>query len=142
MNNYLSKLVFLVIPLIFISCNKKNVNSKHTAYGNMMVRMAEIEIEPEFMEDYLAILKVESEASVRLEPGVICIYPMYQQDHPNQIKLLEIYADKEAYESHLQTPHFKHYKKTTLHMVKSLQLLDMKAIDPETMPKIFLKLTR
>ncbi|MER3376544.1 MAG: antibiotic biosynthesis monooxygenase family protein [Allomuricauda sp.] len=104
--------------------------------------MAEIEVEPEFMEDYLAILKVESEASVRLEPGVICIYPMYQQDHPNQIKLLEIHADKEAYESHLETPHFKHYKKTNLHMVKSLQLLDMKAIDPETMPKIFLKLTQ
>jgi hypothetical protein len=36
----------------------------------------------------------------------------------------EIYADKEAYQSHLQTAHFKKYKEGTVKMVKSLKLID------------------
>lgn len=106
-----------------------------------MVRMAEIEIVPEYLDTYLDILREESETSVRLEPGVICIYPMFQKEHLNQIRLLEIYADREAYESHLQTPHFKHYKETTLKMVKSLTLVDMGAVDAQSMSMIFRKIT-
>jgi quinol monooxygenase YgiN len=106
---------------------------------DLMVRIAEIEIEPDLLDSYLSILREEAEASLRLEPGVICIYPMYQAANPAQIRLLEIYASKEAYESHLQTPHFRHYKSATSHMVKSLQLVDMKAIDPGSMPLIFRK---
>lgn len=107
-----------------------------------MIRIAEIEIEPEFLNDYLAILKEESEASVRLENGVISIFPMFQKESPNEIKLLEIYQNKEAYESHLKTSHFKEYKNSTLHMVKSLKLIEMEAIDAESMPKIFKKLIK
>lgn len=106
----------------------------------MMIRISEIEIEPEYLDEYLSILKEESKASVELEPGVISIYPMYQKGNPIEIRILEIYADKEAYESHLQTPHFKHYKTTTLKMVKSLKLVDMNAIDEETMQMIFEKI--
>ena len=105
-----------------------------------MVRTAAIEIDSSYVDEYIAILEKESEASVRLEPGVICIYPMFQKENPTQIRLLEIYANREAYESHLQTPHFKYYKETTLKMVKSLKLIDMEALDTETMPKIFRKL--
>ena len=116
--------------------SEKNIS----APSEMMVRMAEIEIVPEYLDTYLAILREESEASVRLEPGVICIYPMFQKEHPTQIRLLEIYANRKAYESHLQTPHFKHYKETTLKMVKDLKLVEMEAIDPVSMSKIFNKL--
>ncbi|MBD0851848.1 antibiotic biosynthesis monooxygenase [Maribacter arenosus] len=106
----------------------------------MMVRIAEIEVEPDYLEEYISILKEEAEASVRLEAGVICIYPMFQKENPNQIRLLEIYADNTSYESHLQTPHFKHYKESTLPMVKSLQLVDMESIDQKTMANIFKKI--
>ncbi len=77
---------------------------------------------------------------MRLEPGVIAIYPMFQKENPTQVRLLEVYADMEAYESHLQTPHFQTYKTTTLKMVKSLNLVNMEAIDAETMPAIFSKM--
>ncbi len=123
-----------------VSCNERNSNPLSIDTAELMVRIAEIEVEPEYLQDYLAILKDEAEASVRLESGVICIYPMYQSKNPTEIRLLEIYADKKAYEAHLQTPHFKHYKSSTLHMVRSLELIDMEVIDPETMPKIFMKL--
>ena len=71
---------------------------------------------------------------------VIPQYFMFQKENPNQIRLLEIYANKAAYESHLQTPHFKHYKESTLPMVKSLQLVDMEAIDKKTKVNIFKKM--
>ncbi|MCM4153754.1 antibiotic biosynthesis monooxygenase [Arenibacter sp. N53] len=108
----------------------------------MMVRIAEIEVEADYLEEYIALLKEEAEASVRFEPGVICIYPMFQKEKPTQIRLLEIYADKAAYESHLQSPHFKHYKETTLPMIKSLRLVEMEAIDKETMASIFKKMKK
>lgn len=107
-----------------------------------MVRISEIEIDSKYLEEYKAILKEEAAASVRLEPGVVTIFPMYQKDSPTTVRILEIYASREAYESHLKTPHFQQYKTTTLKMVKSLNLVDMEAIDRDTMAKIFSKMGR
>jgi 4-carboxymuconolactone decarboxylase len=108
--------------------------------NDMMVRISEIEIVPEFLEEYKSILKEEASASVKLEKGVIAIFPMYEQKNPTQIRIVEIYADKDAYQFHLQTPHFQHYKTSTLKMVKSLNLIDMESIDKETMSLIFNKI--
>lgn len=105
-----------------------------------MIRLSEIQIEPEYLEEYLSILKEEVRASVELEPGVISIFPMYQKENPTQIRILEIYADEDAYRTHLESPHFKHYKTTTLNMVKSLNLIDMNYIDEATMPLVFKKI--
>jgi quinol monooxygenase YgiN len=114
---------------------KQKLNS-----DEMMIRISEIGIDSVSLNEYIRILKEESEASVRLEPGVISIYPMFQKENPTEIRILEIYADKKAYESHLQTPHFKTYKTSTLNMVKSLRLIDMEPIDINAMHKIFKKL--
>ena len=130
----------MIAALAIIGIQAK-AQTKSNADG-MMVRIAEISIEQEHLEEYLSILKEESEASVRLEPGVLCIYPMYEKERPAEIRLLEIYASREAYESHLQTPHFKHYKTTTMPMVKSLRLVDMQAIDPQSMAMIFKKISK
>ncbi|RYY91478.1 MAG: antibiotic biosynthesis monooxygenase [Chitinophagaceae bacterium] len=106
----------------------------------MLVRLSEIEIEPGMLEAYTAILKEEAEASVRLEPGVIAIYPMQQQQAPTQVRILEIYASRAAYEAHLKTPHFQKYKTGTLHMVKALRLVDMTPVDSAAMARIFKKM--
>jgi len=65
---------------------------------------------------------------------------MYQRENLTEIRILEIYTKRETYETHLVTPHFKHYKTTSLKMVKSLKLVDMEAIDGQTMPMIFKKI--
>ena len=116
-----------------------NGNSQEMKKG-MLVRISEIEIDADYLEEYKAILKEEAEASVRLEPGVISIFPMYQKENPTEVRILEIYASREAYESHLKTPHFQKYKTTTLKMVKSLKLVDMEAMDAGTMTRIFRKM--
>ena len=131
------------IALIFVSsCTQKSENENSFNADDMIIRISEIEIDSNYLEEYISILKEESEASVRLESGVISIYPMFQKENPTEIRILEIYRNKEAYESHLQTPHFKHYKTTTLNMVKSLKLIDMIAIDEESMPAIFEKMPK
>lgn len=114
--------------------------SKPVISNMMMVRISEIEIVPEFLEEYKAILKEEAAASVKVEPGVIAIFPMFQKEIPTQVRIVEMYANRSAYESHLKTSHFQHYKTTTLKMVKNLKLVDMDALDKETMLIIFEKL--
>jgi len=136
MNRVIHSLGIAIIVFIMTSCNKKEEQN----YDNMIIRISEIQIEPKYLEEYIAILKEEAEASVRLEKGVIAIYPMFQKKQVNDIRILEIYASQDAYEAHLKTPHFQHYKTATLKMVKSLNLVDMNAIDIETMPGIFKKM--
>lgn len=105
-----------------------------------MIRISEIEIDSNYVKEYNSILKEESRESMKLEPGVISIYPMYEKENPTQVRILEIYADRNAYESHLKTSHFQKYKTTTLKMVKSLKLIDMQPIDEQSMVEIFRKL--
>jgi len=67
---------------------------------------------------------------------------MYQKENPTQVRILEIYASREAYDSHLKTLHFQKYKTTTLKMVKSLKLVEMNVVDVETMTRIFNKVRK
>lgn len=103
----------------------------------MLVRISEIQVDAEYLQDYRGILTEEAEASVRLEPGVVSIFPMYQKESPTEVRILEIYASRAAYEAHLKTPHFQHYKATTSRMVRSLRLIDMEVMDSDAMPAIF-----
>ena len=87
-------------------------------------RIAEIEVDPQQLEPYKAALREGIGAAVRLEPGVITLYAVSLRDHPQQIRVFEVYASPAAYQSHLQTPHFKKYKATTQSMVRSLKLIE------------------
>lgn len=133
-------LTMLLTTFIVVSCDNSQQASRTHDLSNMMIRVAEIEVDSNYLDEYKSILKEEAEASVRLEPGVICIYPMLQKDNPTQVRIMEIYASKDAYNAHLKTPHFLKYKTTTQEMVKSLRLIDMEALDSTAMTFIFSKL--
>ena len=107
---------------------------------DMIVRISEIEINAKDLASYQAILAEEAKKSVEIELGVIAIFPMFQKENETQFRIIEIYANQEAYQSHLKTPHFQYYKTNTQNMVKSLKLVDMQTIDKETMLLIFNKL--
>lgn len=89
-----------------------------------LVRMAELEIDPAQLENYKAELRREIEASIRLEPGVLTLYAVSLKDNPTSIRILETYADVDAYKAHIESPHFKKYKTNTEAMVKSLKLVE------------------
>ena len=148
--------LLLALGLVVFACNDQKLSvdtanqvaqedaagsSLNTNTQDMMIRIAELEILPEYVAEYTAILEEEAAASVAKEPGVICIFPMYEREDTTSIRLIEIYADEAAYEQHLKTPHFLHYKTATLKMVKSLRLVEMESIDPESMGALFRKLS-
>ena len=88
------------------------------------VRVAQIELDPAQLENYKAIAKEQIETAIRVEPGVLTLYAVAEQDNPTRVVVFEIYADLEAYRAHIETPHFKKYKADTQDMVKSLKLVD------------------
>lgn len=137
-SNFLKQSLRAVMAVLFFFCMN---NTVHAQQQEMMVRISEIEIHPEHLEEYKTILKHEAKASVRLEKGVIAIFPMFQKDNPTRVRILEMYKDQEAYQSHLKTEHFLEYKTKTLHMVKSLELVDMDALDLDTAVQIFKKMS-
>jgi 4-carboxymuconolactone decarboxylase len=98
--------------------------------------MAKLQIDSVQLESYKAALKEEIETSVRIEPGVLTLYAIYEKSNPTHVTILEIYANVDAYKAHLETPHFKKYKTATKEMVKSLELVESVPIALETKPKI------
>ena len=95
---------------------------------NQMVRLAKIKVDPSQLEKYNTALKEQMTTAIRVEPGVLTYYAVADKSDPSSITILEIYADTAAYNSHIQTPHFKKYKETVKDMVKSLELVDVTLI--------------
>ena len=58
----------------------------------MLVRIAEIEVYPQYLSEYLAFANEVDRLSVEREPGVICLFPMQSAENPTLIRILEIYA--------------------------------------------------
>ena len=117
------------------------LSAAKTAVGNldgtMLVRLAEIEVYPEYLTEYLSAAAEIQQESLKTEPGVLCLFPTQMKEDSTQIRILEIYVSQEAYQHHIQTAHFQKYKQGTLHMVKSLKLQDLSPLNSETMNIIF-----
>ena len=134
--------IFALAAVMLAACNKpegKMTNDELRITNELITRIAEIDVNEGYLEEYLAAAHNVGTKSVESEKGVICIFPMQVKDSPNTIRILEIYRNEEAYQAHLQTPHFLEYKQGTLHMVKSLQLVATEPLAPEAMPLIFKK---
>ncbi len=123
--------ILLLCPIVSMAQEQTKIDS------TMIVRISEIEVYPEYLTEYQEFAHNVGATSVKEEPGVICIYPMQQLRNDCQIRILEIYASQEAYQHHIKTQHFQTYKQGTLHMVKSLDLVDMRQMAPECLPLIF-----
>ena len=121
--------------MILLICFAKKILEE-----NMIVRIADIEVVPEYFDEYVSFARNVGEISVREEKGVIAIFPMVVRREAGKVRILEIYASDEAYKSHIATEHFKTYKEGTLHMVKSLDLVDMDAMNPDGMRSVFRKM--
>jgi quinol monooxygenase YgiN len=89
-----------------------------------VVRIAELVIDPAQLDAYTAAVKEEMEASIRVEPGVLAIYSVAEQDKPNNLRFFEIYASEQAYRTHIESPHFKKYVAVTQPMILSRKLIE------------------
>lgn len=130
-------IISLYLTMTLSVLSQVNVNR-----DSLLVRISEIEVFPEYLQDYLASARTVGETSVREEAGVVAIFPMTQLRDTCQVRILEIYADAAAYQQHIHTPHFLRYKQGTLHMVKHLDLVDMRPMNAAAMGDIFVKLNK
>jgi quinol monooxygenase YgiN len=87
------------------------------------VQVAEIEIDPAQFDAYRAAVQEQIDAAIRKEPGVLVLYAVSEKDNPTHVRVFESYRDRNAYEAHLGSDHFRKYKTTTEKMVKSLKLV-------------------
>ena len=92
-----------------------------------IVRIAELEIDPDQLPAYRQALSTEIAASIDREPGVLMLHAVAEQAAPHRIRLLEVYASEAAYQAHIESAHFLTYKRSTAHMVTMLRLIE---VDP------------
>ena len=104
--------------------------AKQAMQADGIVRLSKIEVEPQYLDEYMKFATEVGEVSLRTEPGVLTMYAVSDKENPCLITILETYASQEAYKQHIASAHFQKYKQGTLHMVKSLQLCDQKPLNP------------
>jgi len=119
----------IVMAVVMISGNAFAQNNSH------YMRIAKIVVDSTKLESYKSALKEGIESAVRIEPGVLSLYAVYDKKNPTHVTVFEIYADEKAYQSHIQTAHFKKYKNAAQDMVKSLELVDVGPIALESKKK-------
>ena len=96
--------------------------------SSQMVRIAKIKVDPMQLAKYTKALKTQMASAIALEPGVLFYHAVADQKDPSRITILEVYANVEAYKSHILTPHFLTYKEAVKDMVKELILEDVKTV--------------
>jgi quinol monooxygenase YgiN len=126
MSNTLAK-ILIVGTMVFFSSGIASAQQ-----SGLVVRIARLQIDSAQLEKYKAALKEHAETAVRVEPGVLTLYAVYEKNNPTHVTVFEIYASQDAYKTHLQTTHFIKYKTSTKEMVKSLELIETVPIALET----------
>lgn len=129
MKKKLFTFVFVLSGFLLAWAQKGAFQTQSDAKDNI-VRLSKITVDSVQLDMYNAFLKEEIEASMHLESGVLFLYATSEKGHPNKVTILEIYANQEAYKSHIQTPHFQKYKKETQRMVQKLELVDSTPLIP------------
>jgi quinol monooxygenase YgiN len=119
------KLLIVIITLFTATLFSNTIMAQEKV---QMVRLAKIKVDSSQLDQYNSALKEQMTTAVRMEPGVLTYYAVADKKDPSQITILEIYADTDAYKSHIETAHFKKYKETVKNMVKSLEITDVNLI--------------
>jgi quinol monooxygenase YgiN len=118
--NHLSRLVTAVLLTALFCWGYAFSKSKP---NEVVVRIAQLEIDPSRLDDYTRAVKEEMQDAVRLEPGVIAIYAVAEKDNPTRLHFFEIYASEAAYAAHRETPHFRKYLAVTQPMIRDRKLI-------------------
>ncbi len=127
---YVVLLLSGILPCSMFAQTEPGMCVKLPMSADGIVRLSKIEVYPEYLEEYVEYAVEVGEVSLRTEPGVLTMYAVGEKENPCLITILETYASKEAYESHIASEHFRKYKQGTLHMVKTLMLSDQIPLNP------------
>ncbi len=119
---------FILPALILCICLIISFNS-NAQINNSMYRIAKIKVDINQLENYKIALKEQMNTAIKVEPGVLSYTVVADKKDLSLITIIEVYANLEAYQSHILTPHFKKYKDAVKDMVLSLELIDTELIE-------------
>jgi quinol monooxygenase YgiN len=88
------------------------------------IRWADLDIDPGKLEAFKAAARTHGEAVLRAEPGVVAFHAVSEADNPAKMRVFEMYKDAEAYQTHMQQPHFRDFRASTEAMITGRQLHD------------------
>lgn len=98
---------------------------KETMQRDGIMRLSKIQVNPDYLDEYIKYATEVGAISLETEPGVLTMYAVADKDNPSSITILETYSSQDAYRKHIASEHFQKYKHGTLHMVDSLVLDDV-----------------
>ena len=71
------------------------------------VLIAELQVKPESVAQFIPLILANAQASVQNEPGCFQFDVTQQVDDPTKFALYEVYADAAAFEAHGKQEHVK-----------------------------------
>ena len=88
------------------------------------------DVHPEHVEAFMARMRIQAEQSVSREPDChgfdVCTDP----EDPTRVFLYETYTDRAAFDTHLESDHFKSYAADTADWVRGKTLLTWTRVVP------------
>lgn len=133
MKTHFPLLSALSLILVLLTSNQSDASAQQ---DERKIRIANIQIEAAYLDEYKAALAEHAKIAVQVEPGVLALQAVYDKAQPTKVTVFEIYASEKAYQLHLKAPHFIKYKTGTVKMVKSLELIEVTPIAMELKPNI------
>lgn len=80
-----------------------------TAAGPLVI-IAEFEVKPGKLEEFLELAEVDARHSVADEPGCRQFTVTVDREPPDRVVLFEVYDDDAAFDAHVETPHLKAFR--------------------------------
>jgi autoinducer 2-degrading protein len=82
----------------------------------MQILLVEVNVKPERLDDFLALIKYDAEHSENDEPGCVRFDVLRDTENPHRFFYYEVYKDEAARLAHRETPHYAHYAKESADM--------------------------
>jgi quinol monooxygenase YgiN len=94
----------------------------HSTHRGPFVIIAEFEVKPDKLEQFLELAKTDASQSVANEPGCHQFNVTLDREQPNRVVLYEVYDDEAAFDAHLQTPHLAAFRAGIENLIVSRQV--------------------
>jgi quinol monooxygenase YgiN len=93
-----------------------------SAPSGPFVIVAEFEVKPDRLEQFLELARADASQSVANEPGCRQFDVTLDREQPNRVVLYEVYQDEAAFDAHLQTPHLAAFRAGIEDLIVSRQV--------------------
>lgn len=96
----------------------KSQRALNSYADNFVMRLIKVEVKANSSDKFAHAVKKEITTSMASEPGMEIMMSGTNQKNANEWYFVEVYVNDEAYDAHVQTPHYKEYIEETDGMVE------------------------